>query len=389
MAQAAADAGAQAGLLSFYSGTYTTGTFSTPHTCTTSDSLTPCQYATNNGFINAANPGDVVTVTYGNDTSASVPPGVTLPPTATYPVSWMRVTITRSVPTTLMRLLRTNSASIGVTATAAVATASPACITALDTSGTGIKLGGSADVELGTCGIQDNSDMDVNGGKVKVRAGSVLVNGSFPTGQGDIQPTPTHGPRVNDPYAYLQPPTPTTPCDAAHTNRKITGGTVTLDPGTYCGGFNISGGTVTFNPGTYVLLGGGFGVNGNAALTGNGVTFYNTFDGSHSYGVVNMNGTGAETLSAPVSGSLQGILFFESRNAPTSQTELINGNAGQTFTGVLYFPNNEVDYQGSDTTTQNLAIVAKYAQFTGNANLTVNASPASGGPVVFKVALVQ
>jgi hypothetical protein len=56
---------------------------------------------------------------------------------------------------------------------------------------------------------------------------------------------------------------------------------------------------------------------------------------------------------------------------------------------VLYFPNNEVDYQGNDTTTQNLSIVAKYVQFTGNANLTVNASPASGGPVVFKVALVQ
>jgi hypothetical protein len=302
MAQAAADAGAQAGLLSFYSGTYTTATFSTPHTCTATDSLTPCNYVANNGFINAANPGDVVTVTYGNDTSASAPTGVTLPSSATYPVSWMRVTITRSVPTTLMRLLGTNSASIGVTATAAVATTSPACIIALDTSGTGIKLGGSADVELGTCGIQDNSDLDVNGGKVKVRAGSILVNGSIDTG--NIDPTPVHGPQVHDPYAYIQPPTPTTPCDAAHTNRKITGGTVTLDPGTYCGGFDFSGGTITFNPGTYVLLGGGFSVKGNTALSGSGVTFYNTYDGTHSYGTVNMNGTGVETLSAPTSGSL-------------------------------------------------------------------------------------
>lgn len=385
MAQAAADAGAQAGLMSFYRGTYTTSTFSSGDACT-STALTPCSYAASDGFTTSN--GDVLSVTYGNNTSAAAPAGVTLPPSSTFPVSWVTMSIRRSVPTTLMRVLGVNTGSAGVTATAALATTSPNCVTTLSTSGTGLQLGGSADLELGTCGIQVNSNMTVNGAKVQVQAGSIQVNGSFPTGDSNIQPQPTSGPQVNDPYAYLQAPAIDTTCNGgANTNVKVTKDT-TLSPGTYCGGITVSNGSVTFNSGTYVLLGGGFKITGGN-LTGNGVTFYNTFNATYAYGTVDMSGNGNETLSAPSSGPYQGVLFFEDRNAPSGNSETFNGTTGQSFTGALYFPNNTVKYVGNDTTTQNLAIVSKYASFSGNASLTVDPSAASGGPVAFKVALVQ
>src|SRR5580700_732675 len=70
MAQAAADAAAQAGIVSIFHGTnataaYPFGTGSTPiasYVCTTTDLRTPCVYARNNGFGGTAS--DTVTLSY-------------------------------------------------------------------------------------------------------------------------------------------------------------------------------------------------------------------------------------------------------------------------------------------------------------------------------------
>ena len=75
MAQDAADAAAQAGIMSIFTGTNVTGgnplgTGTSPgaHTCTTTDPITPCVYARNNDFGGAAadqpqgNPGSTTTI---------------------------------------------------------------------------------------------------------------------------------------------------------------------------------------------------------------------------------------------------------------------------------------------------------------------------------------
>src|SRR5215813_14696201 len=100
MAQVAADAAAQAGIMTYFDGTNTTTTVATssPYTCTSSDTKTACQYAVLNGFGTS---DDVITIDYGDDTSVSKPAGVALSPMATDPVSWVKVTITRNVHTTL------------------------------------------------------------------------------------------------------------------------------------------------------------------------------------------------------------------------------------------------------------------------------------------------
>src|SRR5947209_6452597 len=120
MAQTAADAGAQAAIMSIYDATNGSGTaaFSTSASfnCTTTDARTPCKYASLNGFGGIT--GDTVTVSF--PTTAD---GVNLWLESGYPIQIVKVSVSRSVPTTLMRFF-------GVTATTVTATAMGAVISA-------------------------------------------------------------------------------------------------------------------------------------------------------------------------------------------------------------------------------------------------------------------
>ncbi len=145
---------------------------------------------------------------------------------------------------------------------------------------------------------------------------------------------------------------------------------------------------LTFNPGTYILLGGGLNATGNVSLTGSNLTFYDTFDASHTYAPISLTGNLPINLSATTSGSLAGMLFFQDRNAP-SGTQSITGNANENLTGALYFPRSQLNYTGnSSAAIQNIAIVADTVSLTGNASLQSNPNQAGAAQQV-KVALVQ
>jgi hypothetical protein len=123
MAQAAADAAAQAGIMSIFDGTNGAGTaqfVDTPGTsfvCTTTDAKTPCAYARLNGFGGSAS--DTVTVSFPTPPSAVVP-GVVFSPAATDPTSLIKVSVSRDVNTTLMRFLGSTVTTMRATAMAAI-----------------------------------------------------------------------------------------------------------------------------------------------------------------------------------------------------------------------------------------------------------------------------
>jgi len=126
MAQAAADAAAQAGIFSFFLGTNTAATYSAPsgpygtpqtYTCTSTDTKTPCKYSAMNAFSPAS--GDTVALKFGDNTTAGAP-AVSLDAYSTSPVSWMTVTVTRTVPTILMRIFGVNSTTVVASGTAAI-----------------------------------------------------------------------------------------------------------------------------------------------------------------------------------------------------------------------------------------------------------------------------
>jgi len=159
---------------------------------------------------------------------------------------------------------------------------------------------------------------------------------------------------------------------------------VTLSPGLYYGGISITGNaTVTFNPGTYILAGGGLSVTGNSNLTGRGITFYLT-TGSGGYGPINMTGNESADFSAPTSGPLEGILFFQDRTISSGSASKLVGNSSSTFDGVAYLPTTALTYVGNSSSSGYTFLIADTITMTGNTSATLGndySSLSNGSPV--------
>jgi hypothetical protein len=240
----------------------------------------------------------------------------------------------------------------------------------------------------------------VDGGGVVSSACGVVVNSSSPTAtinKGTISaptvdivggysgainsPKITTGIQpVSDPLFYVPAPSWLLgSCD--YVSKTINSGTLTLSKGVYCGGITIGGtAAVTLNPGTYILMGGGLTVSGSATLSGTGVTLYNTRNTLYSYKPVQILDNSVVNLTAPTSGVLAGILFFQDRSIVSTASNILMGS----FTGVLYFPTTPlVLNSGSDTTVPYTILVADTVQMFINTFTIKNdySSLAGGSPI--------
>jgi Putative Flp pilus-assembly TadE/G-like len=395
MARSAADAAAQAGMMSIYRGTNITasspfGTGSTPaaFTCSTSDARTPCVYARLNGFGRTAS--DIVIVSFPTSVA-----GVSN--LSTGGVALVAVSVQRTLKTGLTQFLGPSTSIVYASATAALIGSIPDCLTVLSPAGNGaLSISNNATVSLHDCGITvDSGDpqaLTVSNNAI-VQAAAIQVVGGDSIGNGaSVLPNPTlNAPPAGDPFASVPAPAYSRP--PCFQNTVVTNNSsAVLGPGVYCGGITVSNNaSVTFTPGLYVLLGGGLSISNNGTATGTGVTFYNTFDATHPFAPVTFGNNVSATLSATASGSLQGILFFEDRNAPAGYTESFANNSGQSITGVLYFPRSQVSLSNNGSIGhRNLAIVANTVQISNNASLTVTVDLSeAGAPVELGIALVK
>jgi Flp pilus assembly protein TadG len=395
MAQAAADAAAQAGIMSIYDGTNSTsaypfGTGSTPiasSVCTTTDLRTPCVYARLNGFGGTA--ADTVTLSYPTTVS-----GVTLS-SATVPA--FAVTVQRTLQTGLIRFLPGGPATSSITAKATaglVGTVSPDCIYVLNPSAANaFQASGGVSVTASGCAISVNSNnssaVSVTGGASVSATAIDVVGGVSVNNGGTTTPTPVTGVTpVADPFVSLPALTPGT-CLYA-TQYSPPSGT-TLVPGTYCGGINVSNGVtnVTFGAGNYIINGGGLTFGGGTTSSGSGVMFYLTGTNA-SYGSVTIANGVNVTLSAPTSGTYLGVLFFQNRSITSSSNANFAGGATMLLTGSLYFPTTYVAFSNGSTAEANsTAIVADEISFTGGANIKYDSTGLKTGLFSKAVALVQ
>ncbi len=275
--------------------------------------------ATSNGFTSDTN--DTVTVNWppvsGNYSGNS---------------SAVQVVITSTRPNVFGGIIGQSATTVQTKATAILTSNGTApCVYQLNPAGN--FTANSANVYAPTCGIIANGSSTYNSGTVTAStigyAGSISVNSTtFP----DASPAPSIP--ATDPCAQIpgcayltdNPPS-TSPCLftglSLHTD-------TTLNPGVYCGGITASGGTnVVLNPGLYVLTG-NLTMNGAGTITGTGVTIDMTSGG------VTLNGNGTTTLSAPTSGTYNGVLFFQPKANTTGPT-LNSGHSGSLI-GALYFP---------------------------------------------------
>jgi hypothetical protein len=107
-------------------------------------------------------------------------------------------------------------------------------------------------------------------------------------------------------------------------------------------------------------------------MAGSGVTIYIQSGG------VSMSGGATVSLSAPSTGTWQGILFYQARGNTASST-LVGGTA-QAMNGVLYFPSASLTYTGgSSTIATATTLVADTLTMVGNSYINSSAVTAFTG----------
>ncbi|HUY27462.1 MAG TPA: pilus assembly protein TadG-related protein [Candidatus Binataceae bacterium] len=330
--------------------------------------------ASKNGFTNGTN-GVTVTVNQGaaiTDPNFASKTGV------------VQVIVERNVPTYFLRVIGLTTVPVRASAISGQSNG-PACVYAMDPTASGsFQVNGSVNYNS-DCGVIVNSSsgtaLIVNGAGT-VNTSGIGIVGAMKQSSATFNPTPVTGiSHVADPLAYLQFPSVGS-CTYTNYSYK-SGGTVTLNPGTYCGGITVKkSSNVILNPGNYIIDGGGITVDGTSTLNGNGVTLFLTGGPGEPYGGVTIDGSSSESLTAPTTGPYAGILFFQDR-AITGTTAANNGNtfngsSTQVYQGALYFPTTALTYNGA-ASAQYTILVADSIGINGSATIGANYTSLPGG----------
>ena len=302
--------------------------------------------------------------------------------------SAVEVIVSQPVPTFFLKIL--NISSVTVTARAVARySAAQGCLYALDPTAPNAVVASGGSLFSTQCNIYVDSDntkglVSSGGSSITANNSTIDVVASAYSGSG-FSPTPiTNASPVSDPFASLPAPTFSNTC--ACTNYTVSnnqaacngntinanGASATLKPGVYCGGITVSGNGVsaTFSSGTYILLGGGLQIKGGANGTGSGVMFYNTYNATYSYSPIVVSAS-SSTLSAPTSGTYEGILFFQDRNIPTNDKgasgpqNTVSGTSTTSFTGALYFPSTPLVFSGGSSDTDCTELIADTLTISG------------------------
>jgi len=338
--------------------------------------------ATNNGF-------DATTdsITY-----------VGTPTSGTYSgdTDYVEVIVTRQLTTVLSQIFQSFSPSATARAVATTGTLSTgeACVLALDTTGTGVSVSGNGSVTFDGCQVASNSadsdSLSVSGsGGLNIDCYSVVGDVSVTAGlttAADCSPS-TGASALDDPYIGLTDPDDGT-CDVAG-NLTITADTTLVGteaaPYVICGNLWARSGTLTING--LIVVKGDFKSNASGTITSdatNGSTIV-LKDGGR---INNINGNSTVTLKGPpagMGGAWEGILFYQDRDTTTecsspSCTSVLNGNSSTSFEGVVYFPNQTIEFGGGNSAAYTcLQLVANQVAFSGNTNVLADNDCASAG----------
>lgn len=257
------------------------------------------------------------------------------------------VTIPPSVPLTASQLADLSILVLNPTYPSSLNTSGRAKINATGSvivnsiSDTAVNLSGNAVVQA--------SELNVTGNVVTSGGGSVI--GPVATG---VNPT-------LDPFANV--PAPSASNMTSYSTGRVSGyANVTLQPGAYPSGINVSGdSTVTLNPGTY-FIDNGVSVSGGSTLVGKNVLLY--IDS----GSVNFSGGSNVTLSPALCGpTASGLTIFQSRT--NSIPASLSGNANGAISGVLYFPDAEVNFSGGAGIPQPFSLISDTLNLSGGSFL--------------------
>ena len=337
-------------------------------------------------------------VRHGFDPAADTTVTVHRPPSTgpfTANQNYVEVIVSRPTASFFGNILSSVWASLTPGARAVAGTSSgPNCIITLQTGSTSLEIGGTIDLNVSTCNIQANGNMQVGSGSGSITSGGISVEG---TCTGCPAGTVQGAPRATDPLATLPVPTNpySTPTAVTITNNQPP---LTLTPGWYSKIDIGNSDIVNFQPGFYWISGPI--VTGNSAtLNGSGVFFY--LDGVNGPGSCSLSPltpagcinipNGAEiNLSAQTSGPYEGILFFQAR---TNQTDVFFKNTGDyDLSGAMYFPSANVSYGNSGASNDCTLFVSNTLELGSGGGGSMdfdNTCSAYGGSPILAVTLAE
>jgi hypothetical protein len=237
--------------------------------------------------------------------------------------------------------------------------------------------------------IVNSSDAQafVNSSTGLLLADSYRITGGY-TNKGAVLVGPIHTgvPPSPDPLRTLPAPNPSAYPVRSSNPVTVNGGLpALLWPGVYQGGITVQGGGVAFLwPGVYVLNGGGLTVSGGSTLVGTQVLIYNT--GGAAAGSITVSGGSSMVLTAPTSGTYQGISIFQDRTLNQGLT--FSGGAALQIGGTVYAPSADVALSGPSGLTPGLgAFICWQLTLSGSASFLLNLG--SNPPRVPDVRLVD
>jgi Flp pilus assembly protein TadG len=200
---------------------------------------------------------------------------------------------------------------------------------------------------------------------------------------------------VNDPYSSLPTPSPGT-C-SYNSFSASSQSSVTLSPGTYCGGLSVTSVTnVYFTPGIYYVANGDLylsSVNNVTCPTcssSSGVTIIltQTTGNNSDIGGVRISSDNNVALNATASGTWAGILFYQDRRvangtmSSTSKIFTVSSLNTANLTGAIYFPNNRIDISSLNNNSNNndgcTVWVGRYIKFSSYNNNWIAGCNAAG-----------
>jgi hypothetical protein len=258
------------------------------------------------------------------------------------------------------------------------------------TSFAAIYLSSSAQINIPGRVVDDSSAspaMSVSGTS-EINASSIQVVGTVQVlNTAALNPTPTTGIKaVADPLAGLAVPSVT----GSATSINLTSGSQTINPGIYnqikVSGTNTS---LTLNPGIYVITGGGLSVTNSANITGTGVMIYDANSAYPNSGGTNggiaLNTTGTVNLSAPITGTYAGILFFQARANPSTMS--ITDSSSVTMSGIIYAADSVLSISGSGQILDTLDVTK--LQIGGSAVANTLPTDLGNGTVAYSPAQIR
>jgi Flp pilus assembly protein TadG len=341
----------------------------------------------------------------------------------------VQVIVTQTVSTSFMQVLGAANAQVVAEAVGGLQSGTN-CIYALNPSANNafVESGGTSNVQANCGVIVDSSGSQafvVSGGATFSASAINVVGGVADTSGTDkcgTNCTVTNSPNAPitgvtaepDPLKNIAEPTVgactytglgtlTGGSAAPSVTPAITGNGTSTSPfvfssGTYCDGFKISGAYATFGSGTYIIKGvsgsnQSFNISGTSNVSGSGVTFFITASSASNYKPIAISGGSTVTLTAPTSGTLSGMLFFQDRTLTgvnSNNQESFTGGSNMLLSGALYFPLDNLVFSGGSTAHPDYTIlVADTVTFSGGSALNNDYSSLNQGSPIQVTGIIE